>query len=241
MNRVLISLVPLPVPRYFLFTRFYCRESQSATIRNHVLHYVALICRGRVRWVRIMVVELDKCSDQKSRELAQSFDYHVDDFTDDEKGYLDQWLCRNIELEQKARPPKGKNESHMLDMLEGRVPIDKFGVEAYLKWKAAQKTYDHPPFGDGPDAPSSPAGSSGKALERYLAQSRYEATRDFLKDLRGRAGSLGKRVAEPSLWAAAALSTDFSRKFTEWTEWVSQAAPTVYDKSVDAVYRDMLH
>jgi hypothetical protein len=188
-----------------------------------------------------MAVQLDKCSDQKSRELAQSFDYHVDDFTVDEKGYLDQWLCRNIELEQKARSPKGKIESHMLDMLEGKVPIDKFGVEAYLKWKAAKEADDYGVFLDDDQAPFNdepfdPAGNNGKALKRYLAQSRYEATRDFLKDLRGRARGLGKRVSEPALWAAAALSTDFSRKFTEWTEWVSQAAPTVYDKSVDAVY-----
>jgi hypothetical protein len=120
-----------------------------------------------------MAVQIDKCSDPTSRELAQSFDYHVDDFTDDEKGYLDQWLCRNIELEQKARPPKGKNESHMLDMLEGKVPIDKFGVEAYLKWKAAQMADDcgvfpdddQPPF---VDAPFDHAGNNGNRYPTCL-------------------------------------------------------------------------
>jgi len=166
-------------------------------------------------------------------QLAKSYDYYHSDFDRDEIAYLDRWLCENIEVDMGMRKPKkDKPTEHvMLKMLRGSEPINMKGVEAYIKWKTAKEASDD----QDDDQDDIPFGTDKIGL-RFSAKSRFETTRDFLSSLRKRAKEVGQRVGEPALWASTALSTDFSRRFTEWTEWVSKSAPTVYDKAVDSVY-----
>jgi hypothetical protein len=165
--------------------------------------------------------------------IAQSYDHHNDDFDPSEISYLDRWLCENIEIDEGMRKPKKDKptEHDMLKMLKGSEPINMKGVEAYIKWKTAKEAFDD----QSDDQDEIPFGTDMIEL-RFSAKSRFETTRDFLSSLRERAKGVGQRVAEPALWASTALSTDFSRRFTDWTEWVSEAAPDVYDKARDSIY-----
>ncbi|MFP6899596.1 MAG: hypothetical protein VCA36_01550, partial [Opitutales bacterium] len=100
------------------------------------------------------------------------------------------------------------------------------GVETYIKWKTAKEAYLDEKVSVGTD----------KIKLSFNSKSRFETIRDFLSRIREKTKQTGDRVGDPSLWVSTALSTDFSRRFTEWTEWVSESAPTVYDKARDAFY-----
>jgi hypothetical protein len=180
-----------------------------------------------------MPLETQHATFPEAIRLAKSYDHHNDDFDRDEVGYLDRWLCENIEIDEGMRKPKKDKptEHDMLKMLKGSKPINMKGVEAYIKWKTAKEAFDDQ------DNDKDEIQFATEMIElRFSAKSRFETTRDFLSGLRAQAKEVGQRVADPALWASTALSTDFSRRFTDWTEWVSQSAPTVYDKAVDSVY-----
>ena len=166
------------------------------------------------------------CSNPDAIKEAQSYDYDHADFDPDEISYLDQWLCRNIELDKGQREPKEDPERRWLSMLRGTDPIKLKGVETYIKWKAAKEAYldEKVPV------------AADKIELGFSPKSRFEATRDFIRGLRDKTKKIGDRVGDPALWISTALSTDFSRRFTEWTEWVSASAPTVYDEARDASY-----
>jgi hypothetical protein len=180
-----------------------------------------------------MPLETQHAEFSEAIRLAKSYDHHNDNFDRDEIGYLDRWLCENIELDEGMRGPKKdkRTEHDMLKMLRGIEPINMKGVEAYIKWKAAKEAFDD----QDNDKDEIPFATEMIEL-RFSSKSRFETTRDFLSGLRAQAKEVGQRVTEPALWASTALSTDFSRRFTDWTEWVSQSAPDVYDKARDSIY-----
>lgn len=173
-----------------------------------------------------MPLETKHCSNQDVIQEAQSYDYYHEVFDKDERSYLDRWLCQNIELDKELRDPRNKTEHRMLAMLRGAEPINIRGAETYIKWKIAKEAF-HDEGG--------PNGLGNAKLIPY-SKNRFETTRDFISGLRDKTKKIGDRVGDPSLWVSTALSTDFSRRFTEWTEWVSESAPTVYDKARDAFY-----
>jgi hypothetical protein len=200
-----------------------------------------------------MTVRTQHASDEKAINLALSCDYHNADFDNDEQHYLDRWLCQNIELDEGMREPRNMTEYKMLGMLRGTRPINMKGAETYIKWKVAREAAtsndnflnEYPARAELPHSQNENIGSSfseeanchnEKNDRSFNAKRRFETTRDFLNGLRKRAEKVGERASDPILWASTALSTDFSKRFVEWTEWISQSAPTVYDKAVDAAY-----
>ena len=204
-----------------------------------------------------MYLETKHTLEPSTVKVAKSYDYYNSDFDLDESRYLDRWLCENIDLDERKREPRKITEYKMLKMLRGIDPINMKGVEAYIKWKSAKEAQGDVVRKGGSGGSGKPKSKSTPKLDgsfddefpfggdaddvdkielRFNSKSRFETTRDFLSGLRKRAKDVGDRVSGPSLWLSTALSTDFSRRFTEWTEWVSQSAPTVYDKAVDSVY-----
>jgi len=191
-----------------------------------------------------------------SRANGLSYDYHHDGFEKDEQAFLDRWLQSYIEIDNGRLPdPKRRAEKHIKDMLIGSAEIDTFGMEAYIKWKAAwatEATYKRSkmrgnivsPQSEGPNFVliDSDIGTYPEVIvaspkfSKATAKARGDTTREFLAQLKLRTNNLSMRVGDPVLWVTTALSTDFSRKFTEWTEAISENAPTVYDQAVDAVY-----
>jgi hypothetical protein len=173
-----------------------------------------------------MPLQTQHSSNPDAIKEAKTYIYDHSDFDRYEISYLDQWLCRNIELDKGLRVPKNDTERKMLAMLRGTQPISMKGVEAYIKWKTAREAY----LDEGATV------VTDKIKLSFNSKSRFEATRDFLSGLRDKTKQIGDRVGDPALWVSTALSTDFSRRFTEWTEWVSESAPSVYDKARDSIY-----
>ena len=177
---------------------------------------------GRVSkriWGNIAV----KRKGREAKKRAVSFEYHTDDFTKSEQGFLDQWLTSYIELDNGRAPTKRtrhkeKTEKHILDMLEGRLPIDTIGMETYIKWQSAKFQHDHPD-----DRP--PSGGAFTDLQLTLKT----MTNQFA-NLRARA------TADASALLAVIISTDFSKSISAWTERTFEAAPTYIDKFIDAPY-----
>jgi hypothetical protein len=150
---------------------------------------------------------------KEAEAQLNSFDFHTPDFTKNEQRFLDQWLCKYIELEL-GRPPSRKIEEHILDMLEGRLPIGTIGMETYLKWKAAKAAEEKPFFKD-----------------------RYEDLKLTLGAVSGDMSKLKDRAsANGSALLASVLSTDISRTVSHWTEELFEGTATIYDKAADVVY-----
>jgi hypothetical protein len=142
------------------------------------------------------------------------FGYRTNQFSLDEQNFLDRWLTSYIELDT-GRPPARKTEEHILDMLEGRLPIDTVGMETYLKWKSASQ------------APNDPDGSDGTFADLQTS----------LKTIRKKFTNLELRAtADASSLLAVMISSDLSRLVSGWTERTFEGAATIYDKSADLVY-----
>jgi hypothetical protein len=153
-----------------------------------------------------------------AKQIA-SFDYHTDDFSKHEQGFLDRWLSSYIELDMGRTPdPERKIEMKILDMLEGRLPIDTIGMETYFKWQAAKSRHDKQ--------------NDGTLRGRAFAdlQLSLNAMTSQFADLKTRA------TADATALLAVMISSDFSRSISAWTENVFDGAATIYDKSADAVY-----
>jgi hypothetical protein len=160
----------------------------------------------------------DKCVDGL---YTTSFDYHTDDFTKNEQKFLDRWLNSYVELDV-GRPPTRKIEEHILDMLDGRLPIDTVGMETYIKWQSAKFQHDNPT--NDPDG-RPPSGGAFADLGFSLSTMNSQ-----FADLKARA------TADASALLAVIISSDFSRTISAWTERTFEGAATIYDKSADAIY-----
>jgi hypothetical protein len=161
--------------------------------------------------------------ERDAKKLAASFEYHIEDFSESEQGFLDRWLISYIELD-KGRPPSKrtpkmeKTEEHILDMLEGRLPIDTIGMETYIKWQAAKFRHDNPDDG---------ASSGGAFTDLQLS---LNALTNQFSNLKARA------TADASALLAVMISSDYSRSISAWTERTFEGAPTYIDKIIDAPY-----
>jgi hypothetical protein len=148
-----------------------------------------------------------------------SFGYHTDDFSKHQKGFLDRWLSSYIELDMGRTPdPESKIEKNILDMLEGRLPVDTIGMETYVKWQAAKFRFENPNDG-------SPSGSAFAGLQLSL-----NAMGIQFANLKARA------TADATALLAVMLSSDLSGSISAWTERVFDSAATIYDKAADAAY-----
>jgi len=167
---------------------------------------------------------------KKASKLAASFDYHTDDFTNHEQGFLDQWLNRYIELElghpaNRETEYKLRNEENILAMIKGQMPIDKVGMETYIKWKSASK--QHVNLGDPNNSGDDPYDFGNTFTDLQLS----------LKIMNGHFYNLTVRAkADASSLLAVMISSDLSRSINSWTEHTFEGAATIYDKSADLVY-----
>lgn len=162
---------------------------------------------------------------RSEKEEVSSFDFHTEAFSRNEQQFLDRWLQSYIELDN-GRPPSRKIEEHILEMLEGRLPIDTIGMETYIKWKSANQWHDisnYKPRSGPNDKPL-----SGGAFADFQL-SLNEITNQF-EDLKSRA------TADAAALLAVLISSDFSKSISGWTESTFEGAATIYDKAADAVY-----
>ena len=147
-----------------------------------------------------------------SKEAPLPFDFHTGDFTKDEQKFLDRWLLSYIELGE-GRPPKRKIEEHILDMLEGRLPIDTIGMETYIKWQSAKARYERQ--------------TDGTFTDFKLT---LKTVRNQFTDLKTRA------TADAAVLLSVMLSTDLYKPIISWTERAFAGAKTIYDVKIDAEY-----
>ena len=159
---------------------------------------------------------------RSAAKQVASFDYHTEDFTKHEQGFLDRWLRSYIELAEGRSPDQdSKIELKILDMLEGRLPIDTNGMETYIKWQAAKFRHEHLDKG-------APTGGAFAGLQLSL-----NAMSSHFADLKARA------TADASALMAVMISSDFSRSISAWTEDVFGGAATIYDKAADTAYNTL--
>ncbi len=168
--------------------------------------------------------------------IIDGFDYHLDsDFDRIECAFLDRWLSSYVDLDEGRRGPVRKTEVEILAMLEGRAPVSTRGMEMYLKWRAARQRH-----------------RALKAVPVETRPDRVEVVRTFLDDrVRGlgrimsalgeqsqpRESSDGRATSTAAVsWLQAMLASDAARYLDNWLTSLFEAAPTIYDRAVDATY-----
>jgi hypothetical protein len=183
----------------------------------------------------------------RAKVLVKSFDYHTDKFNENEKKFLDRWLVEYVELEL-GRSPTRDLERKIVKILNNELPFDTPGIEYYLKWRSgadfgndqietmtANSTV--PVGNDVEAAETEQIRSDHRVRNETNTASRFDDMCDVLSRLKRHAASLSSRQrSDASMWLAAALSTDFSKSIDRLTEWITESAPTVYDRAADAIY-----